>query len=97
SRLFSDFELNWRAGLALADHSARAHLIALHHVLDAQVHEVASTKLAVDRQIEERQIADPMRYLQSHADRPNFTRLQRRLLARHPPFIPRHKRCGVAL
>jgi hypothetical protein len=46
------------AGLALSDKCAGTHLIALHHILNTQMDEVAAPQLAVDRQVKKREIAN---------------------------------------
>lgn len=89
--MFGDFKLHRSSGLALRDPRSRPHLVALHHVFDPQVDEIAAAQLAINGQIEERQVTHAVGNLKPDANGPNFAGLQRRLLARHPTFIPRHK------
>src|SRR5262245_60787952 len=49
-------EANWSAGLALADVSAVDRVAVGCHVIDAESDEVAASQLAVDGEIEERQV-----------------------------------------
>jgi hypothetical protein len=55
---------------------------------------IARPKLAVDRQVEHRKLASVGRHLQSRSNRPDFSQLQRRLLATQPPLVPRHPTSG---
>ena len=58
------------------------------HVLHAQSNEIATAQLAVDCQIEHRQVACALRELQLGADRPNMRGPQRRLRAGHLSLVP---------
>jgi len=60
-----------------------------HHVIDAQAHEIATSKLAIDSQVEKREVANSPSDLKANPDRPDFSRLQRRLLASDLAFVPR--------
>jgi len=48
------FELNGALRLALDDHGAKKNLVAVSHVSDVQVDEIAAAQLAVDRKVEHR-------------------------------------------
>ena len=50
-------------------------------VADAQAHEIAAAKFAVDGQVEHGEITDGMRILEVDADGPDVLRLERWLLA----------------
>jgi len=52
-----DLELDRPAGLLLLDDGARSDPFAVRDVAHLQGHEVAATQLAVDAQVEQRQIA----------------------------------------
>jgi hypothetical protein len=50
-------------GLSLHDHRSRQDLIAVCDVAHAQIYEIAATQLAVNRQVEHRQVSDLMSVL----------------------------------
>ncbi len=58
TRVLRHFELNGPIGLALYDRDALANAITDDKIGDPQSDEVTSTKLAVDGEVEERQIAE---------------------------------------
>jgi hypothetical protein len=57
------------------------HGAAVRDIADAQRDQVAATQLAVDREVEEREVTEPLRQLQANPDRPDLADLQRRLRA----------------
>ena len=62
-----DLKLDRPAGLLLLDDGARRDPFAARDVADLQCHEVAATQLAVDAQIEQRQLARSVVLLQLQA------------------------------
>jgi hypothetical protein len=54
--LLSDFELNGTARLPLADRRSIECVSVRCDIVDHQVHDITSTQLAVDREIEESQV-----------------------------------------
>ena len=75
-----DFELHWTLGFLLHNDCACGDSIAVGHITDAQLHEIAAAKFAVDRQIEQRQLALAIGHLQTNANRPDIAKLKRCLL-----------------
>src|SRR5262249_32146936 len=57
-------------------------------ILDPHPHEVAAPEFAVDRQVEQREIASAPLQLEANANGPHILRLQRALLAGQPSLIP---------
>jgi hypothetical protein len=74
-------EANGPASLPLTDVGAVNCIAVGRHVLHAQSDEVATTQLAIDGQIEERQVANAPFQLQPGADGPDMADPQRRLRA----------------
>jgi hypothetical protein len=73
-------------GRALADGG-------VHHELACpQPHQIAAPELAVDRQIEHRQVAEPLLALEMEADGPNLLGLEGRLGPDGASLVPRHDR-----
>ena len=54
-----------------------------------QADQIASPKLAIQRDVEERELACVLRELQPDADRPDLLQLERVLLTDQPSFVPR--------
>jgi hypothetical protein len=55
----------------------------------AQLHQITSPKLAVDRQVEQRKIPTAARNLQAHANCPNLFELKWGFLAYELTLVPR--------
>jgi hypothetical protein len=83
-----DLELDWALGLLLKDHRAGSYLPAVADIRDSQFQQITGSKLAVDRQIEKRQITMSLFYLKSSSDRPNFLQFERQLLSDELAFVP---------
>src|SRR5262245_49103023 len=81
ARLLGDLELHGPASLLLDDDGTVLDLAAGGDVIYAQPDQVAGAQLAVDGQIEEREVAASMLELQAGSDGPYLLRLQCRLLA----------------
>jgi hypothetical protein len=75
-------------GFLLKDQCPACHGLAMADIAHAQLHQSTSAKLAVDRQVEQSKIPTSTRNLQTHADRPNFLELERRLLPDELSFVP---------
>jgi hypothetical protein len=86
------------SGFALADACSIGCHTARSDVHDLDVDDIAASQLAVDRQIEHRQIAVLAVHLELGTDRPHVLGLQRRPGADHFAFVPRNPRCrGVSV
>jgi hypothetical protein len=88
-RLFGDFELDRPAGLLLDHGRAIPHRAADTHVIDPQGDQIAAAQLAVDRQVEQREIALSNLKLKPDPDGPDLFRLERALLTDQAALVPR--------
>ena len=64
-------------------------------VVNLQPHEVAASELAIDCEIEQSEVADPVPKLEPDPDCPDILRFQRSFLPRQTPLVPwniRHDR-----
>ena len=61
SGLIGDLKLNGSMGFSLHDDSSGSDLVRLPHITYSQCDEVASSKFAIDREIEECEVAEPAR------------------------------------
>jgi len=86
--VLGDLESNRQAGLLLADRCTVDRISMRRYVLDLERDDIAPTQLAIDRQIEHRQIARTSLYLQLGADRPYVLRSQRGLGTDQLAFVP---------
>jgi uncharacterized protein YbjT (DUF2867 family) len=68
--------------------AAAERLAAGRNIIDADGDQIATAQLAVDRQVEQRQVALPVLDLQLGPDRPNVARSQRRFGADYLAFVP---------
>ena len=69
-------------GRAVTDPAADADII------DLQLHEIAAPEFAVDREVEQGEVAGSALHLEPDPDRPHVLRLQRALLPDEAPFVP---------
>jgi hypothetical protein len=76
------------AGLALKYLGSISNVTIWGDIVYLQPDEVTGTEFAIDRQIKEGQVAAAVRHLKSDADRPDFLKLQRWLLADELAFVP---------
>jgi hypothetical protein len=76
------------AGLLLRDESAAPHDAASHQVTDSELHQVTASQLAVDRQIEDREVTQPAFALQVEAHRPHLLWPERQLGADEQALVP---------
>ena len=91
-----DLELHWALGLVLHDDGACRNLVAMADIPDFESDEVASAKLAVDAQVEERKFAHSILHLQTNSKCPDVLELERRLLPDDLALVPRLARSCVA-
>jgi hypothetical protein len=86
--LFRDLELNRTAGLVLDDRCSISHATAGGDVVDPKAEEIAAAQLAVDGEIEHRQIAFATLNLKSDPNGPDLFRPKGTLLANETAFVP---------
>jgi hypothetical protein len=91
-RLLGDLEPDRPTGLPLADCRAIDRVAVRRNILDPQSDHVTTAKLAVDGDVEEREIAYAACELQPSAYRPDMLRLKRWFRARQSAFVPRRAR-----
>jgi hypothetical protein len=85
--LFGDLELDRTAGLALNDCRAVSHVTANGDVIDLKANEIATPELAVDGEVEHRQIALVTIDLHSGANGPGLSRSQGRFCPTTRPLF----------
>ena len=76
-------------GFSLYDHGARKNLSTVGDITNPKVDQVATAQLAVNRQIEQGEVANSMSILKMDANRPDVFGLQRRLLTNELALVPR--------
>src|SRR5271169_2088283 len=84
-----DFELNRPLCFLLHDDRARGDSIPMSEIADAQLHEIAAAQLAVDRQIEQRELAPSIAQLKANPNCPNVLEFERCFLTDKLSLIPR--------
>jgi hypothetical protein len=87
-RLFGNFELDRPAGFLLDHGRAIPHLAADAHVIDPHGDQITAAQLAVDPEIEQREIALPTLKLKPDPDCPDILRPERALLADQATLVP---------
>jgi hypothetical protein len=87
-RGFEKLELDWSLGLLLNDHRPVSNSASYYQVSDSNSDEIATPQLAVDCEIEERTIPNPMVLVEQEADRPNLLWFERPLSTELPTHIP---------
>jgi hypothetical protein len=87
--LLGHLELHRSLGLLLHDDCACRDLTALDDIMDTQRDEIAAAQLAIDGEIEKRQLSRSMIQLKAKPNRPDFLWLQRGLLPKQFAFVPR--------
>jgi hypothetical protein len=90
-RGLGDLELHPSRGPLVHDDGPRGDAVAVADVADLQPDEIASTQLALDIKIEQREISCSAKQLKLDADRPDFFELERRLLANQLALVPRFR------
>jgi len=88
--LVCQLETHRSARLLLSDGRSVHRVAARRHVIDAQGNDITAAQLAVDSEVEERQIALSIRHLELSSYRPDVAWSQRWLGADELSFIPRH-------
>lgn len=71
-RAFRNLEVYRFLGFALQNGSTLFDLTVCHHVDDFHLHKLAGRQLAVDRHVEQCQVAMVLGHFKSHADRPDM-------------------------
>jgi len=82
------FELNGPSRLLLHHDCPRSDLSAADNVADLHLHQIAAPQLAIDRQIEKRQISWAAALIEVKTDFPDLLWLQSPLCTRDLPGIP---------
>jgi hypothetical protein len=75
-------------GLALHHTRAGEQVLVIGHISDPQRDQIAAAQPAVDRQVEQRQVAGLPRHPQACAYCPDLCQLERRLLADQLVLVP---------
>jgi len=88
-----EFKLNRSSGLLLDHVRPCRRSISVGHIADPELDQIASPKLAVDSEIEEREVASTAGQLEPSTDCPNFLELERPLLPHEFVLVPRGPRC----
>jgi hypothetical protein len=86
--LVGQLELHRLLGLVLEDDGAVRDGAAVGDIADTQRDQVAAAQLAVDREVEKSEVAQPLGELQADPDRPDLADLQRRLRAGQLALVP---------
>lgn len=89
----SDFKLNGSTRLLLDHHRSGPDDRSSHQGADLDLQQVAASKLAVDRQIEEGSVSQTSSSVEKEADRPEQPDLQSALGANLPADIPSRSSC----
>lgn len=94
-----NFKLHGPPGLPLNDHCAVTNFGSGHEVADLELHQIAAPQLAVDREVEQGSVAQPLLAIKEEPDRPNLLLRERPLGADGPAGILRdsilHRRVEV--
>src|SRR3954449_274083 len=88
-RLLRDLELDWSPGLLLDHGPAVSHPPTGAHVLDLYRDEIAAAQLAIDREVEQGEVALSTLKLKPNPDCPDLLRLERALLPDQATLVPR--------
>jgi hypothetical protein len=72
SHISGQFELDRSPGLLLDDNRPGPHIGSCQKIADLDLHEVAASQLAVDRQVEQRPVSEARFPIQEKADSPNL-------------------------
>lgn len=80
-------------GLLLHHQGTCSHGGLVSDVADAQANEIASAELAVDPQIEKREISDTLEDLQARSNTPHIPDTKRRLLSDEYSLVPSGPHC----
>jgi hypothetical protein len=77
TRLRSNLELDGLLRFSLHHDRSTRHEFAMENIAHSQLHEVTGAKLAVDGEVEHRELARSPRELQPYPDRPDVLQFQR--------------------
>ena len=86
--LLSHLELDRPVGFLLNNSSTVANVLSHAYVGDSESHKVAAAQLAIDREIEQGEVAAMVFELEPDPDRPDLLWLERALLADEAPLVP---------
>ena len=84
------FKLNWSTGLLLNDSRPCPDFAITNNVTDPDFHQVATSQLAIDSEIEKRSISKPSVLIKEATDCPNLAGLEGSLRANFSSRIPRY-------
>jgi len=85
--VFGNFELYWPLGLTLDDRHTFTDPVSCDKIGHFQSDEIAAAKLAVDREVKQRQVPEIARKFKSGTNGPHLFREQRAFLANEPPLV----------
>jgi hypothetical protein len=88
TRLLGNLEPDRKTGLVLPNGRPLDGIAVWHDIFDPKAHHVATTQLAIDREVEERQIARAPCEQQSRPNGPDMLRLQRWLRSDQFALVP---------
>jgi hypothetical protein len=88
SRCLRQFELNGSACFLLSDSRSIRGIAIRRDIINFEGHEIATTELAIDSEVEERKVPNAAFDLKLSSDRPNVLGAKRRLCPDDLPFIP---------
>lgn len=84
-----DFKLNRSAGLLLRNRRTIADVTTANDIANSELDEITTTQLAVDRQIEQHSITQPLVFVEVETNSPNVARLERTLRPYILACVPR--------
>ena len=68
----SDFKLNGSPCLLLNDHRTAAGFRSDHKVADPELHQLAATQLAINSEVKQRAVSEPLFAVEEETDCPNL-------------------------
>jgi hypothetical protein len=83
-----DLKLNRPLGFLLHDDRVRSDPITVGDITDAQLQEIAAAQLAVERQIEQRELALAIAQFEANPNRPNVPEFERCFLPDQLSLVP---------
>jgi len=93
--LLGQFEFDGPTSFSLSDGRSINGVAMWSNVFDFEADDIAATKLAVDRKVEQRQVSCSISDLKARADGPDVLWLERRLCAGQPTFVPKCRVAGL--
>jgi hypothetical protein len=81
-------KLHWPLCFPLHNHCTGQYLVAVRDVPNVQINKIAAPELAVDSEVEHRQVSNLMRILELNPDSPDVLRLQGWFLTNQLAFVP---------